>query len=156
MSATGSGVTVSSDASSNSQFVLNGASLPFTLAAGQSVSFNVAFTPQSSGTISGSLTFTSDASNSKAVESLTGNGTVQPHSVDLSWNASTDAAGYNVYRSASANGTYFKINSAVDAGTTYTDGTVASGSTYYYEATALNSSGQESLPSNPPVVATIP
>ena len=52
MSAIGSSVTVSSDASSSAQFVLNGASLPFTIAAGQSLSFNVAFTPQSSGTVS--------------------------------------------------------------------------------------------------------
>ena len=65
-------------------------------------------------------------------------------------------AGYNVYRSASANGTYSKINSTLDLNTIYTDGTVASGATYYYEATALSSSGQESVPSSPPVVATIP
>jgi fibronectin type 3 domain-containing protein len=65
-------------------------------------------------------------------------------------------AGYNVYRSTSANGTYAKINSTLDLNTTYTDGTVASGATYFYEATALNSSGHESVPSTPPVVATIP
>ena len=156
MSATGSSVTVSSDASSDSQFVLNGASLPFTISAGQSVAFNLAFTPKNSGTTSGSLTFISNASDSKLVESLTGNGTIQQHSVTLSWNQGTDVAGYNVYRSTSANGTYAKINSTLDLNTTYTDGTVASGATYFYEATALNSSGQESVPSTPPVVATIP
>jgi hypothetical protein len=156
MSATGSSVTVSSDASSDSQFVLNGASLPFTISAGQSAAFNVAFTPKNSGTTSGSLTFISNASDSKLVESLTGNGTIQQHSVTLSWNQGTDVAGYNVYRSTSANGTYSKINSTLDLNTTYTDGTVASGATYYYEATALSSSGQESVPSTPPVVATIP
>jgi hypothetical protein len=156
MSATGSSVTVSADASSSSQFVLNGASLPFTIPAGQGLSFNVAFTPQSSGTVSGSLSFTSNASISQTVESLTGDGTIQTYSVNLYWNASTDVSGYNVYRSTSSGGTYAKINSALDASTAYTDSGVTSGATYYYEATAVNSSGQESGLSTPPVVAVIP
>lgn len=156
MSATGSSVTVSSDASSSAQFVLNGASLPFTIAAGQSLSFNVAFTPQTSGTVSGSLSFTSNASTSQTVESLTGDGTTQTYSVNLYWNASTDVSGYNVYRSTASNGTYAKINTALDPSTAYTDNGVAAGATYYYEATAVNSSGQESALSTPPVVAVIP
>jgi hypothetical protein len=156
MSATGSSVTVSADASSSSQFVLNGASLPFTIPAGQGLSFNVAFTPQSSGTVSGSLSFTSNASISQTVESLTGDGTIQSYVVNLYWNASTDVSGYNVYRSTSSNGTYAKINSALDPSTAYTDNGVTAGATYYYEATAVNSSGQESARSTPPVAAVIP
>jgi fibronectin type 3 domain-containing protein len=156
MSAATSSVTVSSDASSSAQFVLNGASLPFTIPAGQSVSFNVAFTPTSSGTVSGSLSFTSNAVNSQTKESLTGIGTAPVYSVNLYWNASSDVSGYNVYRSTSASGGYSKINSTLDPSTAYTDGSVASGSTYYYEATSVNSSGQESVPSTPPVVASIP
>jgi hypothetical protein len=156
MSAANASVTVSSDASSSSQFVLNGASLPLTIPAGQSMSFNVAFTPTGSGTVSGSLSFISNASNSKTVESLTGIGTSTNYSVNLYWNASTNVAGYNVYRSTSSNGTYSKINSTLDPGTAYTDSSVASGATYYYEATAVNSSGQESARSTPPVVASIP
>jgi fibronectin type 3 domain-containing protein len=156
MSAIGSSVTVSSDASSSSQFVLNGASLPFTIAAGQSLSFNVAFTPQNSGVVSGSLSFTSNASTSQTTESLTGDGTIQTYSVNLYWNASTDVSGYNVYRSTTSNGTYTKINTALDPNTAYTDGSVASGTTYYYEATAVNASGQESSLSTPPVQAIIP
>ena len=156
MSAIGSSVTVSSDASSSAQFVLNGASLPFTIAAGQSLSFNVAFTPQNSGTVSGSLSFTSNASTSQTVESLTGDGTTQTYAVNLYWNASTDVSGYNVYRSTASNGTYTKINSALDPNTAYTDNGVAAGATYFYAATAVNSSGQESAPSSPPVVAVIP
>ena len=76
--------------------------------------------------------------------------------VDLSWNASTGVAGYNVYRSMSPTGTYTKINPALDANTAYTDASVASGQTYYYEATAVNSAGQESARSSPPVSASIP
>lgn len=156
MSAAGASVTVSADASSSSQFVLNGASLPFTIPAGQSLSFNVAFTPKSSGTVSGSLSFTSNASSSQTAESLTGSGTVQQYNVNLYWNSSTNVAGYNVYRGASSNGTFAKINSSLNPTTAYTDSSVVSGGTYYYEATAVNSSGQESKPSTPPVVASIP
>jgi fibronectin type 3 domain-containing protein len=64
--------------------------------------------------------------------------------------------GYNIYRSTSANGTYAKVNSALDANTAFTDNSVAAGQTYYYEATAVNSAGQESARSTPPVQASIP
>ncbi len=156
MSAANASVTVTSDASSSSQFVLTGATLPLTIPAGQSMSFNVAFTPTGSGTVSGSLSFTSNASNKQTSESLTGTGTSKQYSVNLYWNASTDVVGYNVYRSPSSNGSYAKINSTLDPNTAYADGSVASGATYYYEATAVNSSGQESTRSTPPVVASIP
>jgi hypothetical protein len=156
MSATGASVTVSSASSSSAEFVLEGASFPLTIAAGQNVSFNVAFTPQSSGTASGSLSFTSNAANSRALESLTGIGTVTPYSVNLFWNSGSDVVGYNVYRSNSPNGTYAKINSTLDANTAYTDSTVVSGQTYYYAATSVNSSGQESARSTPPVEAVVP
>jgi hypothetical protein len=156
MSAAGASVTVSSDASSSSQFVLQGASLPLTIPAGQSLSFNVAFTPKASGTISGSLSFTSNASTTQTVESLTGTGTVLPYSVNLYWNTSSGVTGYNVYRSTNSNGTYAKINSTLDPSTAYTDNNVVSGGTYYYEATAVSSSGEESARSTPPVEASVP
>ncbi len=157
ISATGASVIVSSASSSSSQFVLQGASFPMTLAAGQSLSLNVAFTPQSSGSVTGSLTFDSNASDSQALASLagSGSGTVTPSSVSLFWNQSSGAAGYNVYRSSTANGTYAKINSPMDAATTYTDSTVVSGQTYYYAATSVSSSGQES-PRSTPVEAVVP
>ena len=157
MSATGASVTVSADASNNSQFVLQGATLPFTIPAGQSVSYNVAFKPTASATVSGSLSFTSNAASSPTVESLTGIGTAAAqYSVSLSWNPSSDVVGYNVYRSTSSTGTYTKVNSTVDANTTYTDSTVAAGQIYYYEATSVNSAGEESARSTPPVEASIP
>jgi Abnormal spindle-like microcephaly-assoc'd, ASPM-SPD-2-Hydin len=153
MSAAGGSVTVSSATSSSSQFVLQGASLPFTIAPGQSVSFNVAFTPGSSGTVSGALSFASNASNSQATESLTGVGTQPVYTVNLSWNASSNVVGYNVYRGTSATGSFSKITSNVDANTAFTDNSVVGGSTYYYAATAVNSSGQESTLSTPVQVA---
>ncbi|MGA8270693.1 MAG: choice-of-anchor D domain-containing protein [Candidatus Sulfotelmatobacter sp.] len=156
LSASGASVIVSSDASSSSQFVLDGISLPLTIAAGKTVSFNVAFTPKSSGTQSGSLSFVSNASDSKTSESLNGTGSVAAYSVSLYWNASSEVTGYNVYRSTSASGTYAKINPSLDANTAYSDGTVVSGQTYYYEATSVNSSGKESARSTPPVEAKVP
>ena len=156
MSASGARVIVSSDGSSSSQFVLDGISLPLTIAAGKSATFNVAFTPKSSGGQSGSLSFVSNASDSKTSESLSGTGSVSAYSVNLSWNASSDVSGYNVYRGTSASGAYAKINSSLEANTAYTDGTVISGQTYYYEATSVSSSGQESARSTPPVQAKVP
>ncbi len=156
MSAVGSSVTVSSSASSSSQFVLNGATFPLTIAAGQSVSFNVAFTPQSSGTASGSLSFASNASSSSILEQLTGTGTATRYNVNLSWNPSSDVTGYNVYRSTTATGQFSKINSSVTPNTAYSDSTVVSGQTYYYAATSVNTAGQESALSTPPVAASVP
>ena len=68
------------------------------------------------------------------------------HSVELSWTASTssNAAGYNVYRSTSPDGPFTRINSAPVLETQYTDTTVVSGMTYYYAATSVNLNGQES------------
>ncbi len=156
MSASWAAVIVTSATSSRSQFVLDGASFPLTIAAGQSLSFNVAFTPQSSGAESGSLSFASNASNPETVESLTGTGTAVQYSVSLYWNSSVGAAGYNVYRSTSATGTYSKINSTLEANTAYIDSTVVGGQTYYYAATSVNSAGQESARSTPPVDAVVP
>ncbi len=157
MSAAGGSVTVSSASSSSSQFALDGASFPFTIAAGQGLSFNVGFTPKNSGTASGSLSFVSNASNSQALESLTGIGTQTQFSVNLWWSSSSsEVIGYNVYRSIAANGAYSKINSTLDPNTAFTDGTVVSGQTYYYAATSVNSGGQESTRSTPPVQAVVP
>ncbi len=152
VSATGGSVTISSDSSSSSRFVLTGASFPLTIASGSSTSLNVAFTPQSSGTVSGSLSFTSTASNSPK-EPLTGVGTATPYTVNLSWNPSSAAVGYNVYRSTNSTGSFARINSAVDSNTAYTDSTVTASTTYYYAATSVNSSGVESGLSNPLQVA---
>jgi Abnormal spindle-like microcephaly-assoc'd, ASPM-SPD-2-Hydin len=148
LSAGGASVTVTAANSSSSEFSLRGISLPVTLAAGQSMPYSVAFTPQSSGTASATLSFASNAST--ASESLTGSGvSVVQHSVNLSWNPSTSqVTGYNVYRGSAAGGPYAKVNSTLDAATAYTDSTVASAHTYYYVTTAVNSSGQESTYSN--------
>jgi fibronectin type 3 domain-containing protein len=80
---------------------------------------------------------------------LTGTGAAPPpHSVDLSWNGSSTVVGYNVYRGSQSGGPYTKINSALNAGTTYTDNSVQAGQIYYYATTAVDASGAESSYSN--------
>jgi fibronectin type 3 domain-containing protein len=52
-----------------------------------------------------------------------------------------------------AAGSYTKLNCALDTTSAYTDNTVVAGTTYYYAATAVNSSGEESAYSTPVEVA---
>ncbi len=147
LTATGASVTISSVSSSNSQFTVAGATLPLTIPAGHEQSLNVEFKPQSSGTKSASLSFTSNAGNSPASEPLSGTATALY--VTLSWNPSTSqVSGYNVYRGTSASGTLTRINSNLDPDTSYTDAAIIGGETYYYATTAVNSSGKESAYSN--------
>jgi hypothetical protein len=149
LSAIGGSVTISSAALSSAQFAIAGASFPIILSAGQSVQMSLVFSPTKGGTSSGQLTLASNASNSPSTESLAGTGIVPQPVVNLSWNASSSSvAGYNVYR-GTAPGAYSRINSGLDANTAYSDNTVATGVTYYYAATAVNSSGQESGYSTP-------
>jgi fibronectin type 3 domain-containing protein len=80
---------------------------------------------------------------------MTGTGAAATqHTVDLSWSASTNAVGYNIYRGTVSGGPYTMINSSLDGTTAYTDSTVASGQTYYYVATAVDASSNESGYSN--------
>jgi hypothetical protein len=73
------------------------------------------------------------------------------HTVSLSWTASTSAGvtGYNVYRAAISGGPYAKVNSSLVIGTTYSDSIVPAGKTYFYVATAVDNSNNESAYSIP-------
>jgi hypothetical protein len=80
-----------------------------------------------------------------------------PHTVALSWTASTTPnASYNIYRSTTSNGTYTKIGSVGMGVLSYIDSTALAGETYFYVATAVDSSNNESAYSAPPVQATLP
>jgi hypothetical protein len=77
--------------------------------------------------------------------------TPNSHTVTLTWTASTSqsVAGYNVYRGTTSGGPYkLKVNSTQIIGTTYTDNVVQPGQTYYYVATAVDTTGNESGYSN--------
>lgn len=88
---------------------------------------------------------------------VTGPG-VTAHSVNLTWtaSASTNVAGYNVYRGSTSGGPYTKVNSGLVVGTTYTDTSVQPGQTYYYVATAVDSNSTESAYSSPPAQSVVP
>jgi Abnormal spindle-like microcephaly-assoc'd, ASPM-SPD-2-Hydin len=150
LTVTGSSTILSSATSTSAEFSLGGISLPKTIAAGQSVSLTLTFTPRASGSASGIISLASNAANTPTIETLTGSGTVTTaHSVSLSWNSSPSAVvGYNLYRGAKSGGPYAKVNSVLNASTSYTDNSVQAGTTYYYVSTAVNGSGTESMYSN--------
>ena len=150
LTAGSSDVTVSSAAWNGQGYSLSGITFPATVPAGQSVGFSVTFAPQASGSTPGSITFDSDATNSPTTETLTGSGTqASQRSVALSWDPSTSQViGYNVYRRTGSSGSYTKLNSSVNATTSYTDTSVQSGQTYDYVTTAVDSSNVESAYSN--------
>ncbi len=109
------GVTVTSGTTSGAGFSLPGLSFPFTIPAGKSTTVTIQFAPQASGSVNGTVSFLSDATNSPTVISLSGTGvTPTQHSVSLTWTASTSTVvGYNVYRGAQSGGPYVKINSSL-------------------------------------------
>jgi hypothetical protein len=145
-----SNVTISSVSQSGPGFSANGVSSGLILAPAQTATLNVTFAPSAAGSATGSISVSSDATNSPINMGLTGSG-VQPiqHSATLSWNASTSTvAGYNAYRATVSGGPYTKVNTSVNASASYTDSTVQAGETYYYVVTSVDSSGVESSYSN--------
>jgi Abnormal spindle-like microcephaly-assoc'd, ASPM-SPD-2-Hydin/HYDIN/CFA65/VesB-like, Ig-like domain len=70
-----SSLTVSSDTITGAGFSVSGLSLPTTLNAGQSYTFSVIFAPKSSSAVTGSTTFSSNASNPSLGVTLSGTGT---------------------------------------------------------------------------------
>ena len=78
------------------------------------------------------------------------------HTVTLSWTPSSSSfSGFNVYRSTVSGGPYTKSDVSLITSETYTDSNVTSGQTYYYVATEIDPSGNESAYSTQ-VSATIP
>jgi hypothetical protein len=150
LTAGGLSVAVTSAAWNGQGYSLSGITFPVTIAAGRSVPFTVTFAPQTTGSSSGSITFESNASNSPAIETLSGTGTqTTQHNVALTWTSSTSlVAGYNIYRGTQSGGPYAKLNSSLLPSTNYTDASVQSGATYFYVTTAVDSSDVESAYSN--------
>jgi hypothetical protein len=144
-------VSVSSISVSGTGFSHSSVALPVTLAAGQSTSFGIEFSPASAGSLTGIATVTSTASTSPLTIALSGTGAAAStaYSVALNWAPGTSSVvGYNIYRGTTSGGPYSKLNSGTLTTTSYTDSTVATGKTYYYVATEQNSEGEESSYSN--------
>lgn len=149
---TGTGsVSVTAGNVTGTGYSISGMTFPLSLAAGATKSVNVNFAPQISGAANGSVSFVSNATNSPASVTMTGTGQAPlPHSVDISWTASTSSGvnGYHIYRSTTSGGTYSLISSGLQSGTAYTDSTVQSGMTYFYMVRAVDTAGAESANSN--------
>jgi hypothetical protein len=104
----------------------------------------VSFSPAGTGSVTGSVLLSSNASNGPLSISLTGTGAL-PHPVVLTWLPSVSAVvGYNVYRSRVSGGPYTLQNSALNVLLTYTDTSIQAGMEYYYVITSVNSQRQES------------
>lgn len=88
-----SSVTISQISITSVAFTDGGIALPFTLAAGQSASLSVAFSPAAVGTSAGAMTVVSNATNSPATISLSATG-VQPQitvvPISISFGSVTD------------------------------------------------------------------
>jgi Abnormal spindle-like microcephaly-assoc'd, ASPM-SPD-2-Hydin len=133
------------------------ATFPINIPSGASRTVVVSFTPALTGAANGSVAFVSNATNSPTTITLGGAGqSASAHWVDVSWTPSTSSvSGYNVYRSTVSGGPYTLLNSSPVAGTSYTDSSLLSGTTYYYVVRSVDASGTESTNSTE-VSAVIP
>jgi hypothetical protein len=127
------------------------------LSSGQSATVSATFDPSTAGAATGSITITSNATNSPSVIALSGTGAAPvSYSTSLTWGAgASSVTGYNVYSSTVSGGPYGKLTPAPIPSTNYKDSTVQQGQTYYYVVTSVNSQNQESTYSGQ-VSAAIP
>jgi hypothetical protein len=150
--------SISTVAISGTGFVLGSSAASIILDPSQSETYTVNFDPRAAGSVTGTLTITSNAPNSPMKISLSGSGAVvaAKHTVALSWErSSSTVSGYFVYRSTKPSGPYTQLNSAPEASPAYSDGSVSNGQVYYYYVTAVNSSDIQSADSNQ-VSVTVP
>jgi hypothetical protein len=154
-----SSLTISSAVISGTGLTASGVSNNTTLAAGQSAVLVADFAPKTTGSVTGSIKITSNASNGASFTvPVTGTGvSAAAHVVTLNWQASTTSGviGYYVLRSSVSGGPYSQIVGSPVSGTTYSDSNVTAGAEYYYVVTAVNSNGSQSSYSNQ-VTATVP
>jgi hypothetical protein len=122
--------------------------MPLALAPGANQIFNLAFAPAATGSVSGTLTISSNDPHSPANVPVLGSG-VNAHRVQLGWSASTSpVVGYFVYRGNISGGPYTLVTTSPVNALAFTDANVNLGATYFYVVTALDSTGVESVFSN--------
>jgi hypothetical protein len=137
-------VVLSSAAAPNGVKVA-GISFPVTLAPGKDTSFDLVFTPNAAGAVTGNVTLRAGSANVSNGVAITGDGIVG-HTVSLAWTA-TGGVGYNVYRSEVSGGPYTKLDAQLLNAASYVDAAVKAGLTYFYVVTSVDSSGVESAAS---------
>ena len=147
-------ITISGITVSGAGFGYSSLSPGSSLTPNQSATFQVTFSPKTSGPASGNVSILSSNLATPASISVSGTGVTStptppsplPHSVVLSWGPSpTSVVGYRVYRD---NGSGFSPLTSVIPDLTYTDTAVVSGNTYLYAVTAIDAAGDESPFSN--------
>jgi hypothetical protein len=148
-------VLVSSITISGAGFSLGSSTLPLTLNPKQTSTLSVQFDPTTAKTDTGTLTITSNSSSKPtATVALTGIGeAATAYSVDLTWAAPSSSpdpvAKYNIYRTPSGSSSYQLMGTVSNTQLAYTDSSsVDSGQTYDYIVESVDSSGNESVPSN--------
>jgi hypothetical protein len=138
---------ISSVSLTGSGYILSGTTGNVVLAPNQSTNLIVEFAPKTAGNLPGTVTISSNATNSQLVIQLSGVGAQkgQQQSVALNWDRSaSQVVGYFVYRSSQPSGPYAKLNPQANPETSYTDSSVVSGQTYFYVVTSVNSENIES------------
>jgi hypothetical protein len=150
-----SDITISNVAISGPGFTVGGISTGQIVPSGQTATLNVTFAPTSTGSVTGTATVSSDASNSPVAIGLSGAGVSSgSYYVSLNWIASPSSiSGYNVYRATVSGGPYTQLNSSLVTTIQYQDSNVQLGQTYYYVVDAVDSSGDESPYSNQTTVS---
>jgi len=148
-------ITISGITAAGAGFGYSSLSPGSTITPNQSLTFQIWFRPQTSGSASGHISILSSNLSTPASIDVSGagvsSGTTSPlppvqHSVALSWDPSASSvSGYRVYRD---DGSGFLPLTSVIGGLTYTDATVVSGTTYHYAVTAVDAVGDESSFSN--------
>jgi hypothetical protein len=154
-------VTVSTVTIAGTGFSFSGSTFPLTLnSTNPTASLSVEFDPTVDGNQNGTLIITSNSStNPSYTVNLSGNGgTPVTYQVALSWSAPSSSAdpvaGYNIYRSPSGGSSYQLMGSVNASELAYTDSNnIQDGSTYDYIVESVDSSGNESVPSN---MASVP
>jgi hypothetical protein len=150
-----SSVKISSVSVSGSGFSVSGGSnRPLTPS--QSVTISVNFSVSGAGLAQGTISVLSNASNKVLTMGVTATGVqATQHSVTLSWQPSSSVVtGYFVYRGPSAS-SVSKLTNKAEMSMSYTDRSVASGETYVYAVSSIDSKNMESERSEA-VTVTIP
>jgi hypothetical protein len=153
-----SSVTISGLAFSGAGVSASGVANGTILNSGQTATLTMKFAPLAAGSVTGSVSVTSNATVSPTKIAVSGTGVASAgHSVKLGWAASTTSGviGYNVYRSTVSGGPYTKLNSAPISALQYTDTSVQAGLEYFYVLTSVESSGLEGSYSSQ-IAASIP
>ncbi|MGC2606481.1 MAG: choice-of-anchor D domain-containing protein, partial [Silvibacterium sp.] len=145
-------LTISAGTVTGTGFSISEVSFPVTLNPGQTATLSIEFDPTATGSATGTVTLTDNASPGTATIALSGTGQAASYEVDLTWDApgssSDPVVGYNVYRATGSSSSYQLLNTSVNTPASYTDTTVQDGTAYTYYVVSVDASGNRSSPSN--------